>query len=160
MPSIFIKANSAIRHADTRIFLSFSLRFQIQIVWTTFLAASLCNSYIPYYFFSSLTAFYAPLFHTFRYAVKMWPFGDFLCRLVEYIQTTTALVSIWTLTFMSLERYLAITRPITSITMLTARYEFFIAFVNSRDKLIVLIVMLRAKKRYQKFLQKVWKGFC
>ncbi|KAH3696739.1 QRFP-like peptide receptor [Dreissena polymorpha] len=41
----------------------------------------------------------------------MWRFGEFLCKFVHYIQNVSAVCSVTTLTFMSLERYYAIVHP-------------------------------------------------
>ncbi|XP_076348076.1 cholecystokinin receptor type A-like [Tachypleus tridentatus] len=41
-------------------------------------------------------------------------FGDVMCRLIPYLQAVSVSVSVWTLVFISLERYFAICRPLLS----------------------------------------------
>ncbi|XP_013781323.1 cholecystokinin receptor type A-like [Limulus polyphemus] len=41
-------------------------------------------------------------------------FGDVMCRLIPYLQAVSVSVSVWTLVFISLERYFAICRPLMS----------------------------------------------
>jgi len=50
---------------------------------------------------------------------EYWPFGDYWCKVVQFLIYFTALVSIYTLVLMSLDRYLAVVYPIESITLRT-----------------------------------------
>jgi len=45
---------------------------------------------------------------------SVWQFGEFWCKLVQYLIVVTALVSIYTLVLMSVARFLAIVYPIKS----------------------------------------------
>lgn len=55
------------------------------------------------------------------YLVPLWPFGQFLCRLHQYLLHVTAHASVYTLVFMSFDRYLAVVHPIKSMTIRTTR---------------------------------------
>jgi len=48
-----------------------------------------------------------------------WPYGDVWCKLVQYLIIAMAYVSIYTLVFMSLDRFLAVVYPIESMTLRT-----------------------------------------
>ncbi|XP_062294777.1 somatostatin receptor type 5 [Scomber scombrus] len=46
--------------------------------------------------------------------LKMWPFGPFMCRLVMTVDSINQFTSIFCLTVMSIDRYLAVVHPIRS----------------------------------------------
>ncbi|OQR73886.1 allatostatin receptor-like [Tropilaelaps mercedesae] len=50
-----------------------------------------------------------------------WPFGDIWCRTVQYFINVCAYASIYTLVLMSLDRYLAVVHPITSMQLRVER---------------------------------------
>lgn len=50
------------------------------------------------------------------YIFTWWPFGDTWCKIVQYMIVVTAYASVYTLVFMSFDRYLAVVHPITSIS--------------------------------------------
>ena len=47
-----------------------------------------------------------------QYSISHWPFGEFWCKAVTYLQYTSALASVWTLVLMAVERFLAVAYPI------------------------------------------------
>ncbi|XP_022649205.1 allatostatin-A receptor-like isoform X1 [Varroa destructor] len=51
------------------------------------------------------------------YSIGYWPFGDVWCRTVQYFINVCALASIYTLVLMSVDRYLAVVHPITSMQL-------------------------------------------
>lgn len=48
--------------------------------------------------------------------MSWWPFGDAWCKIVQYMIVVTAYTSVYTLVFMSFDRYLAVVHPFTSIS--------------------------------------------
>ncbi|XP_017882301.1 allatostatin-A receptor-like [Ceratina calcarata] len=56
------------------------------------------------------------------FVLPFWPFGNFWCKMVQYLIIVTAFASVYTLVLMSLDRYLAVVHPITSITWRTENY--------------------------------------
>lgn len=67
-------------------------------------------------------------FTAWDYAFLFWPFGDIWCRIVQYLIVVCALASIYTLVLMSLDRFLAVVHPITSISIRTPRYAYWAIF--------------------------------
>ncbi|KFM63252.1 Allatostatin-A receptor, partial [Stegodyphus mimosarum] len=63
-------------------------------------------------------------FTAFDYALPYWPFGDVWCRVVQYLVIVCAYASIYTLVLMSLDRFLAVVHPITSMSIRTVRNAF------------------------------------
>ncbi|XP_076764757.1 allatostatin-A receptor-like [Xylocopa sonorina] len=61
-------------------------------------------------------------FTTTDFALPFWPFGNFWCKMVQYLIIVTACASVYTLVLMSLDRYLAVVHPIVSITWRTENY--------------------------------------
>nr|CAD7393207.1 unnamed protein product [Timema cristinae] len=55
------------------------------------------------------------------YMLPYWPFGDVWCKIVQYLIVVTAYASVYTLVLMSLDRFLAVVHPITSMSVRTER---------------------------------------
>jgi allatostatin receptor len=55
------------------------------------------------------------------FAMHWWPLGEFFCKMYQYSVHVTAYASVYTLVFMSLDRYLAVVHPISSMTIRTER---------------------------------------
>ncbi|KFB38430.1 AGAP003658-PB-like protein [Anopheles sinensis] len=55
------------------------------------------------------------------YVLPEWPFGDYWCKFVQYMIVVTAHASAYTLVLMSLDRFLAVVHPITSMSIRTER---------------------------------------
>lgn len=55
-------------------------------------------------------------FTAFDFVLTSWPFGDLWCKIVQYMIVVTAYASVYTLVYMSFDRYLAVVHPITSIS--------------------------------------------
>ncbi|XP_076293120.1 allatostatin A receptor 1 [Lasioglossum baleicum] len=53
------------------------------------------------------------------FVLPFWPFGNIWCKIVQYLIIVTAFASVYTLVLMSLDRYLAVVHPITSISWRT-----------------------------------------
>nr|CAH0101989.1 unnamed protein product [Daphnia galeata] len=53
------------------------------------------------------------------YALLFWPFGEVWCKIVQYLVIVTAYASIYTLVLMSLDRYLIVVHPFSSISIRT-----------------------------------------
>ncbi|XP_021924277.1 allatostatin-A receptor-like [Zootermopsis nevadensis] len=70
------------------------------------------------------------------YVLPFWPFGDIWCKIVQYLIVVTAYASVYTLVLMSLDRFLAVVHPITSMSNL---YESHQCSSSKRYKNISLI---------------------
>ena len=75
-------------------------------------------------------------FSSTHYTITSWPFGAFMCNLNEYMQTLSLGVSVFTLTALSGDRYIAIVHPMskhtgkpTMITIMTVIGIWILAFV-------------------------------
>ncbi|XP_038117817.1 allatostatin-A receptor isoform X2 [Culex quinquefasciatus] len=55
------------------------------------------------------------------YILPEWPFGEVWCKFVQYMIVVTAHASAYTLVLMSLDRFLAVVHPITSMSLRTER---------------------------------------
>lgn len=49
------------------------------------------------------------------------PFGDMMCKTVQYMIVVTCLASVYTLVLMSLDRFLAVVHPISSMSIRTEK---------------------------------------
>jgi allatostatin A receptor len=56
------------------------------------------------------------------YVLTYWPFGDVWCKIVQYLIVVTAHASVYTLVFMSLDRFLAVVHPIKSMSVRTEHH--------------------------------------
>lgn len=72
--------------------------------------------------------FCAP-FHAVMYIGLGWPFGQFMCKFVHFVQYASMIASILTLVTMSFDRYLAVGYPLRTKHMRTPRKALFIAIV-------------------------------
>ncbi|KAG8223852.1 hypothetical protein J437_LFUL007873 [Ladona fulva] len=59
-----------------------------------------------------MTLFCIPFSFVSVLIIQHWPFGDSMCRIVSYSQAVSVLVSAYTLVAISLDRYMAIMRPL------------------------------------------------
>eukprot|EP00081_Caenorhabditis_elegans_P026388 NP_509896.1 Galanin-like G-protein coupled receptor npr-9 [Caenorhabditis elegans] len=55
------------------------------------------------------------------YAAPTWIFPEWTCSMINFFQHTSAYCSVWTLTLMALDRYLAVVYPVESMTLRTPR---------------------------------------
>ena len=55
------------------------------------------------------------------YMLASWPFGDVVCKMVQYMIVVTAHASIYTLVLMSFDRFLAVVYPIASRSLRTEK---------------------------------------
>ena len=51
------------------------------------------------------------------YALPIWPFGEVWCKIVQFLMYVCAYASVYTLVVMSLDRYLAVVHPISSMSV-------------------------------------------
>ncbi|OQV18388.1 Allatostatin-A receptor [Hypsibius exemplaris] len=58
------------------------------------------------------------------YVVGIWPFGTVWCKVVQYLVHVCAYSSVYTLVLMSVDRYLAVVHPISSMTLRTERNTY------------------------------------
>lgn len=76
------------------------------------------------------------------YALPFWPFGDAWCKIVQYLVIVTAYASVYTLVLMSLDRYLAVVHPITSMSIRTEANTYWaiaVTWVGTYFKSFVLL---------------------
>ncbi len=64
------------------------------------------------------------------FAVPVWPFGTAWCKIYQFMINVTAYASVYTLVFMSLDRYLAVVHPISSMTIRTERNAWIVILVS------------------------------
>lgn len=76
------------------------------------------------------------------YALPFWPFGDAWCKIVQYLVIVTAYASVYTLVLMSLDRYLAVVHPITSMSIRTEANTYWAIAVTWVCKYLKSFVML------------------
>ncbi len=60
-------------------------------------------------------------FQSVNYLIGTWPFGDVLCKIVMSIDYYNMFTSIFTLTTMSVDRYIAVCHPIKALDFRTPR---------------------------------------
>uniref|UniRef100_A0A8L8JIW5 G_PROTEIN_RECEP_F1_2 domain-containing protein n=1 Tax=Heligmosomoides polygyrus TaxID=6339 RepID=A0A8L8JIW5_HELPZ len=51
------------------------------------------------------------------YALPVWIFPEWTCSMINFFQHISAYCSVWTLTLMALDRYLAVVYPVDSLTL-------------------------------------------
>ena len=92
------------------------------------------------------------------YALPFWPFGDAWCKIVQYLVIVTAYASVYTLVLMSLDRYLAVVHPITSMSIRTEANTYWAIAVTwvrrslSRRPVAQVACRLRSLKRHIKLI--------
>lgn len=59
-----------------------------------------------------MTIFCVPFSFVSMLVLRYWPFGIFMCKIVNYSQAVSVLVSAYTLLAISIDRYMAIIRPL------------------------------------------------
>ena len=64
------------------------------------------------------------------YALTTWPFGVIWCKIVQYFMFVCAYVSIYSLVLMSLDRYLAVVHPISSMSIRTQLNTYVVVFIT------------------------------
>ncbi|XP_074648098.1 allatostatin-A receptor-like [Tubulanus polymorphus] len=64
-----------------------------------------------------------------NYALKVWPFGDLWCKVVQYMMFVTAYASVYTLVLMSFDRYLAVVHAIWAMNYRTERNAYICVIV-------------------------------
>lgn len=64
------------------------------------------------------------------YALPYWPFGNIWCKIVQYSMFVCAYVSIYSLVLMSLDRFLAVVHPISSMSIRTQRNTYIVVIIT------------------------------
>ncbi|XP_060083039.1 allatostatin-A receptor-like [Ylistrum balloti] len=64
------------------------------------------------------------------YTMSRWPFGDVWCKIVQYLTYVCAYASVYTLVLMSLDRYLAVVHPITSMRIRNSRNTYMMVYLT------------------------------
>ena len=65
-----------------------------------------------------------------NYTMTQWPFGNVWCKIVNYLMYVCAYASVYTLVLMSLDRYLAVVHPITSMRIRNSRNAYIIVYLT------------------------------
>lgn len=65
-------------------------------------------------------------FQSTEFLMNSWPFGDILCKIVISIDYYNMFTSIFTLTMMSVDRYIAVCHPVKALDFRTALKAKFI----------------------------------
>ncbi|VDM75500.1 unnamed protein product [Strongylus vulgaris] len=63
------------------------------------------------------------------YALPVWIFPEWTCSMINFFQHISAYCSVWTLTLMALDRYLAVVYPVDSLTLRSPRNTIIILVV-------------------------------
>lgn len=102
--------------------------------WWIILLSGLSNEVINYYLLSLAVAdllcglFVVPL-SVYPAITGRWMFGDLMCRLVGYVEVTLWSVSVYTFMWISVDRYLAVRKPLRYETVsATVDISFLITF--------------------------------
>ncbi len=64
------------------------------------------------------------------YSMSQWPFGSVWCKIYQYLLNVTAYSSVYTLVLMSLDRYLAVVHPISSMTIRNDRNAYILILLS------------------------------
>ena len=64
------------------------------------------------------------------YAMPIWPFGDAWCKIYQYMINVTAYASVYTLVLMSLDRYLAVVHPISTMGLRNERNTYIAIIIT------------------------------
>ncbi|CAB3399461.1 unnamed protein product [Caenorhabditis bovis] len=72
------------------------------------------------------------------YAVPTWIFPEWMCSMINFFQHTSAYCSVWTLTLMAFDRYLAVVYPVESMTLRTPK--------NTMIALVVVYIIIMASQ--------------
>uniref|UniRef100_A0A1I7XCM2 G_PROTEIN_RECEP_F1_2 domain-containing protein n=1 Tax=Heterorhabditis bacteriophora TaxID=37862 RepID=A0A1I7XCM2_HETBA len=70
------------------------------------------------------------------YALPVWIFPEWTCSMINFFQHISAYCSVWTLTLMALDRYLAVVYPVDSMTLRSPK--------NTIIALVVVYVIIMA----------------
>lgn len=85
-------------------------------------------------------------FQSVNYLMGTWPFGDVLCKMVMSIDYYNMFTSIFTLTTMSIDRYVAVCHPVKALDFRTPRNAKIVNICNwILSSAIGLPVMFKAK---------------
>ena len=68
-------------------------------------------------------------FMTAQYALLSWPFGNICCKIVEYFVYLLANSSVYSLVLLAIDRYFAIAKSVTALSLRTKENTFFVILV-------------------------------
>ncbi|XP_013781336.1 allatostatin-A receptor-like [Limulus polyphemus] len=83
-------------------------------------------------------------FTAWDYALPYWPFGDIWCRIVQYLVIVCAYASIYTLVLMSMDRFMAVVHPVSSISIRTENNAYIAITVTWSLILLACLPVLPA----------------
>ncbi|CAJ0575105.1 unnamed protein product, partial [Mesorhabditis spiculigera] len=63
------------------------------------------------------------------YAMPIWVFPEWTCSMINYFQHISAYFSVWTLTLMALDRFLAVCFPVDSMTLRSTRNTVIVMMI-------------------------------
>ncbi|KAJ0067019.1 hypothetical protein NL108_006271 [Boleophthalmus pectinirostris] len=88
-------------------------------------------------------------FQSVNYLMGTWPFGDILCKMVMSIDYYNMFTSIFTLTTMSIDRYVAVCHPVKALDFRTPRNAKIVNICNwILSSAIGLPVMFKARTKF------------
>uniref|UniRef100_A0A0K0EVN2 KiSS-1 receptor (inferred by orthology to a human protein) n=1 Tax=Strongyloides venezuelensis TaxID=75913 RepID=A0A0K0EVN2_STRVS len=82
------------------------------------------------------------------YTSQIWLLPIWICKLVYYLQHTSAYSSVWTLTLMALDRYLAVCHPVSSISIRNSKNALYALILTYSIILISQIHVARGHGIY------------
>ena len=82
------------------------------------------------------------------YLIQYWPFSGFLCIFLNYMQTVSVTFTVYTLVWLTLDKYWGLVKPLKLRTSITA-CKFLIAFSWLFSLLVSLPIALFTKLIYQ-----------
>ncbi|ELT98433.1 hypothetical protein CAPTEDRAFT_19607 [Capitella teleta] len=88
-------------------------------------------------------------FTALNYATHWWPLGRIFCKVYQYSINVTAYASVYTLVLMSLDRYMAVVHPISSMTI---RTEHNTSIVIVLSWILIVSVNIPVVFEYEVFL--------
>ncbi|XP_022245647.1 allatostatin-A receptor-like [Limulus polyphemus] len=83
-------------------------------------------------------------FTAWDYSLPYWPFGGVWCRIVQYLVIVCAYASIYTLVLMSLDRFMAVVHPITSISIRTEKNAYIAIGITWSCIILACVPVLQA----------------
>ncbi|XP_052070574.1 allatostatin-A receptor-like [Mytilus californianus] len=103
----------------------------IIVVWSNTQMQNTTNILIVSLAFADLSfiIFCVPFTAT-KYVMSTWPFGTLWCKISSYLMYVCAFASVYTLVLMSLDRYLAVVHPITSMKIRNRRNANFLVVLT------------------------------
>ncbi|XP_054081750.1 RYamide receptor isoform X2 [Zeugodacus cucurbitae] len=101
-----------------------------------------------------MSLFCVPFSFVSIFILKHWPFGTVLCNLVNYSQAVSVLVSAYTLVAISIDRYLAIMRPLRPrITKRLAKFIIAIVWTIALATALPILIVSKLSQPERWFIE-------